>query len=173
MKKLLLLCALLVPGQAFAGNAVCVSAVPTLTVGAYSSGQLMGGLLTFSGALDPNVGSGHITSVNVTDKAAQAVDLDVVIFDQNPTATTFTNAATFAPNSADLTKIRAAVNLGSSSRFAFSANSVHYSGSLAMPVQALSSASASSTLYGALVARGAYTAASVSDATVIVCIARD
>jgi len=173
MKKILGLLFLLLPNVAFAGSTVCVSAVPTLTVGAYSSGQLMGGLLTFSGALDPNTGSGHVTSVNVTDKAAQAVDLDVYIFDQNPTATTFTNAATFAPNSADLPKIRASVNLGSSSRFAFSANSVHYAGSLALPVQGLSSASLSTTLYGALVARGAYTAASVSDATVIICVARD
>lgn len=177
MKKLLLL-ALLLPTLAVAQSTQAtrfISAAPTVdTGGAYASGDLIGGKLTFTNALRPAVGSGYVVSVAIADKAAQAVDLDLVLFRSDPTGTTFTDQAAFDPADTDLSKVLAVINFGSSSRFAFSDNGTKYVGSLAIPLQGLTSASAvQGTIYGALVARGAYTGASSSDITITLGISQD
>lgn len=173
MKKLLfLVLAIVFPQLVLAEGVACVSSTPVIDTSAYATGDLMGGKQTLAGLLDPNVGSGHVISVTISDKAAQAIDLDYVLFSQDPTGTTFTDQAAFDPADADLPYMAAPVNLGSSSRFAFSDNSIHHVGSLALPVQVTGTGS-KSTLYGALVARGAFTAATASDVTVTVCVFRD
>lgn len=178
MRRALLLLLLICPALAQAQSVLVTkftSASPTVdTGGAYASGDLIGGKLTFSNALRSNVGSGYLVSVAISDKAAQAVDLDLVIFRTDPTGTTFTDQAAFDPADADLSKVAAVINFGSSARFAYSDNGTKYLGSLAIPIQALTSANApTSTLYGALVARGAYTGASSSDITVTLGVSQD
>lgn len=175
MKRLILLLALLAGGLPDIANAQNViatrfgSASPTVdTGGAYATGELIGGKLTFTNLLRPTVGTGYLVSVNLVDKAAQAVDLELWLFSSNPTNTTFTDQAAFDLDDADLSKVAAVINLGSATRFALADNSVHFVGSLALPIRGLNASSqASGTLYGALVARGAYTGASASDITII------
>lgn len=148
----------------------CVTVTPTIDTAAYATGDYMGAStpMSFTGALRSSTGSGYITAAWITDKAAQAFDIDLIIFKSNPTATTFTDNAAFAPATADLLNIVAPINFGSTSRFAFSANSIHYVGNLMYPVT-----SAGTTLYGALVARGAYDGTSSSDLAVTLCTSQD
>lgn len=168
---------LLVPSLAFGQNVGAtkfISVTPTITAGAYSTGQDIGGKLTFTNALRPTVGSGYIVSVCVSDKNAQAIDLDFVPFNSNPSATTITDTVALDIDDADISKVAAPVNLGSASRFAFADNSTHCVGSLAIPVQGKTSAGApDGTIYGVLVARGAYTGASTGDITVTLGISQD
>lgn len=155
-----------------------VSASPTCDTSAYATGELIGtgttGKLTFSGALRGSSGTGYIVGVKVSDKAAQAVDFDLVIFSRNPSATTFTDQAAFDISDTDLTKVVAVINLGSSSRFAFADNSVHYVGGLFLPVEAIDAdGNVATTLYAALVSRGTPTFATGSDVTVTLEISQD
>jgi hypothetical protein len=176
--KRLLIALLLLPAIASAQQVVptrFISASPTVDTGsAYASGDLLGTKMTFTNALRNSVGTGYVIAVDISDKAAQAVDMDLVLFRQDPTNTTFTNNGAFSPADADLPKIIGVVNLAAASRFNFVDNGVKYLSGLALPIQGLSSTSASQgTLYGALVARGAYTGASSSDITVTLAIAQD
>lgn len=150
-------------------NTVFTSSTPTVDTGAYGTGELIGGKLTFSNCLSHSR-SGFITCVLLSDKAAQAVDLELVIFGSDPTGTTFTDQAAFDIADADLTKIQAIISLGSASRFAYADNGVKYLGSLALP---LKSAAGSGTIYGALVSRGTPTFAAASDVTVTLGISQD
>jgi hypothetical protein len=175
MKKALSILALLLfPACAFADpypSSVCVSATPVADLAAYATGELIGGKLTFAGALRSQTRAGFITSVTVLDKAAQAVDLEVELFDEDPTATTFTDQAAFDPDDTDLGKMKTPILLGSTERFAYSDNSLHAIGSLSIQVGGKSTSG--TILYGALVARGAYDGASASDLTVTICISQD
>lgn len=153
----------------------CTTVSPTVTAGAYTSGQDMGGLLTFTNALRSSSRAGLVTAVNVVDLAAQTADLELVLFNDNPSGSTFTDNATLTIAAADIPKIAAVVSLSTSSRFSWgSLRGVKYLGSLSLPVQGGQSTGTSSpTLYGALVSRGTPTQASTSDIKVTVCISQD
>lgn len=174
MKKILALIFLL-PSLALAqnGNARLVSVTPTIEAAAYATGDVIGGKLTFTNALQQTVASGYAVSAMISDKAAQAVDLDLVLFRQDPSSTTFTENAALDINDADLSKVLGVINFASASRFAFADNSVHYVGSLALPIEGRSSTGMSGTIYGVLVSRGAPTFASTSDLTITIGVARD
>ena len=172
----ILVALLLFPVECLAqpGKTKCVTASPTVdTGGAYASGELIGGELTFTNILDKNVGSAHITSISIADKASQAIDLDLEISRSSLTGTTFTDQAALDIADADLSKIIAIVSFGSAQRFAFADNGLKYLGSLALAVQTPNASTPSGTLYGAVIARGAYTGASASDLAVTVCVAQD
>lgn len=155
-------------------STVFISASPVCDTSAYATGELIGGKLTFSNTFRNGVGTSFLTSVCMVDKAAQAVDFDLVLFDQNPSNTTFTDQAAFDIDDADLSKVVAVINLGSSSRFAFADNSVHYLGSLYLPLRGTDSAGgATRTLYGALVSRGTPTFAASTDVTIKLGISQD
>lgn len=179
MKKLffLVLFAACVPQLAFAqssGNARLITATPTVDTSAYQTGELVGGKLTFTGALKTITGTGYLVSVNMMDQSAQAVDFDVVIFREDPTGTTFTDQAAFDVADADTSKIIAVVQLGSATRFAFADNSVHFIGSLAIPVQATNSGGGiAGTLYGALISRGTPTFTAATDVKITIGVSRD
>lgn len=173
MKRYVLAC-LLLPAVAWADpypSTVCVSATPVADTAAYATGELIGGKLSFPGALRNQTRAGYVTSVVVLDKAAQAIDLEVELFDQDPTNTTFTDQAAFDPDDADLSKMKTPILLGSTERFSFADNSLHAIGSLSIAIGGNSSST--STMYGALIARGAYDGESASDLTVTICISQD
>lgn len=150
-----------------------VSASPTADTNAYATGELIGGKLTFSPAVRSQTGTGYVVSVKVVDLSAQAADLELVIFSENPAATTFTDQAAFDIADADVSKVVAVVALGSASRFAYADNGVKYVGSLLIPVQARSGDTFTKTLYGALLSRGTPTFAGASDLTVTLGISQD
>lgn len=90
---------------------VVLTATPTIDTSAYATGELMGSseisladaVLPFSILNGVNRGgSGTIQSVVIVDEDAQEVNLDVYFFDAEPSNTTFTDQAAFAPADADL-----------------------------------------------------------------------
>lgn len=173
MKRFLagLLAAVLIPTLAAAqssGPTRCVSATPTVDTSAYATGDLIGGKLTFSPAAGSSTkGTGYIVSANITDKADQSVDLELVLFRSNPTTTTFTDQAAFDPSDADLANVVAVISLPAATTFfTYNDNGVHFLGSLAIPFRGI-------TLYGALVSRGTPTFSAASDVTVNLCASVD
>lgn len=65
---------------------------PTVTVGAYSAGDAVGGLLTFADAASVYKGDGKVTKVVIVDDAKQDSHLVLALFDR-----TFTPTADNAP----------------------------------------------------------------------------
>lgn len=170
---LFLLLPLVAEAQNF-GSTVFVSATPVCDTSAYATGDLMGGKLTFSDAFRPDKAAGQLVGVRIKDLAAQAIDLDLVLFSRDPSLTTFTDQAALDIHDTDLGKVVATINLGSSSRFAFADNSVHFIASQYIPLEGKDSNGApSTTIYGALVARGAFTCATASDVTITLEILQD
>lgn len=139
----------------------------------YSAGDLVGGKLTFTGALNAVTGTGMLMSVLIEDAAAQAGDVDLVIFESNPSSTTFTENSALAIHASDLSKVVAVVKLASTEDSVYSANAAKFKGNLWIPVRALSSTSPGSTLYGAMVARETINLAGTADLTVTLAIVCD
>lgn len=85
-----------------------VAATPTVTAGAYSAGDIVGGLMTFSvaKALDVPV---KLTSVLVTLKAAVTPSMRLIIFNADPSSTTTTDNAAYSLNAADAFKVRCTI----------------------------------------------------------------
>ena len=128
---------------------------PTVTAGAYSANDVVGGRLQFIGWRH-----GTLQSVTITDAAAQAVDYVLVFFESQPTD--ITDNATFDIADADLGKIIYQDGLTSSAnRQAFTDNSYHYLYGLSVPIW-----SAGGTVFGFLITPGTPTYAATSDITV-------
>lgn len=88
------------------GTTVGVTVTPTVTVGAYSAGFCVGGLMTFNNATRPGgPGSALTQAAVVTDVSGQDSNIDIVLFRANPTNSTFTDHAACTVANADLTKI--------------------------------------------------------------------
>ena len=75
----------------------------TVGTGAYTAGDVVGGLLTFEVSTENGARSGNIVSVLLTDDHKQSEQYVLYLFDQAPT--TIANDAAFAPTIADLKKI--------------------------------------------------------------------
>ena len=128
---------------------------PTVTAGAYSANDVVGGLLTFSG-----LRNGTLQAITICDNAAQAVDYLLVLFESQPSV--IDDADTFDLGDADLAKIIYQDSLTSSSnRQAFTDNSYHYLYGLSVPIW-----SAGGTVFGFLITPGTPTYAATSDITV-------
>lgn len=76
-----------------------ISVVPTITAGAYSAGDAVGGLLTFTNAASVYKGDGKITKVVINDNAKQAAHLALALFDRTFTPTA--DNAAWDPSDAD------------------------------------------------------------------------
>ncbi len=128
---------------------------PTVTAGAYSTNDVVGGLLTFSG-----LRNGTLQAITICDNATQAVNYLLVLFESAPT--TIADNATFDIADADLDKIIYQDSLTSASeRQAFTDNSYHYLYGLSVPLW-----SAGGTVYGFLITTSTPTYAATSDITV-------
>lgn len=141
---------------------VYVSQTPTVTAGAYSANDAVGGMMTFvnAGASGVDVEQGVILdSVIVTDKGKQDALLDLVLFNQGFTATADNGAFTIVDT--DLPNIVAVVAI--STYYDAADNSVAFARNLGIP---LPLAIPGSALYGQLVTRGTPTYASASDLAV-------
>jgi len=140
--------------------ATVVTAQPVNGTAAYSAGDLVGTKMAFSGAARHSFGgAGLVKSVLVSDLAKQnAQALELVLFDADPSGTTFTDGDALDVADGDLPKIVGVVPLGT-------ADAVGYNDSAVYSVRNVNVAYsiASRTLYGALVARGTPTYASTAD----------
>jgi len=138
---------------------------PTVTAGAYSANEAVGGKLTFADAVDPGASPGALLeSVTILDLAKQDIQLDLVLFDRDFTATT--DNAAFDPSDADAAHIIGVVKVTDYADFADS--SVATKAGIGLPLKCASG----STIYGQLVTRGTPTYAAVTDITVTLGIVR-
>ena len=135
------------------------TSTPVCDTGIYASGDLIGGKLTLSNVLEMSGGGGVIHSVVVADKAKQNSALDIVIFDSDPSATTFTDQSALTIADADLLKIVGIIPIAATDYRSFADNSCADLKSVGLIVKG----SATSTLYACVVSRGTPTYASASD----------
>jgi hypothetical protein len=135
------------------------AAAPAVTTTAYASGNVVGGLLTFTGAARAAAGAGLIQAASVLSKSVQTAALDLLVFSANPSASTFTDHSAVSINSADTDKLVGVIHLTDWS--ALGTASIAQAVSAGLPFKLASGTS----LYGVLVARAAMTLASTSDLT--------
>jgi hypothetical protein len=86
-----------------------VAATPTVTNGAYSAGDIMGGLIDFPALARANDELIVITGVQVISKAAVTPSLTLVLFNADPGSTTTTDNAAYSLNAADAFKVVKAI----------------------------------------------------------------
>jgi len=135
---------------------------PTITAGAYSSGDNVGGKMTFQIPPSVNGGRAQIRSVTLTDKAKQQVDTDIVIFDSDPTSTTFTDNVEMDIDDSDLDKI--ILNEDLRTHNPYKDNGISQNLSLQTAVEP------NTSYFATIVTRGTPTYASTSDLSVVIII---
>jgi hypothetical protein len=135
---------------------------PTVTIGAYSANDVIGGRLKFTG-----LRVGTLQSITVCDNAAQSVDYTLVLFEAQPTD--ITDNATFDIADADLPKIIYQDELAASAtRQAFTDNSYSFLWNLDVPLWSTGDA-----VYGFLITSGTPTYAATNDITVALQVETD
>lgn len=138
---------------------------PAVSAGAYSAGDIVGGLLTFPIAGGkPSVVM--VTGAQVSIKAAVTSTLSLLLFDADPSATTQTDNAALSLNVADLAKLIKAVPVsapgGVSSLFDLGTPNVYSADGLNIPCRCADG----QNLYGLLIDGTGFTLASTSDIVV-------
>lgn len=152
-----------------------VTAAPVVDTAINASGDTLGGLLTFTGAIFASNGLAKLKAVRITDTSKQSANVDLLLFSANPTGSTFTTNAATAIVAADLPKIVTCINITTHS--AFSATGLSYARGLdekifsATPVSGVGQMTF--TLYGALIARATPTYAATSALNVYLDIEQD
>jgi len=138
-----------------------VAASPTVDTNAYASGDLIGGKLTFSDLAASDQMLKIMTAV-IKDESKQTADIDLVLFRDDPSATTFTDQAALDIADGDLGKVCGVITFRSGQTFGFNDNGVMVQQNIGLCTQL-----AGTTLYGALVSRGTPTYAAATDVTVM------
>lgn len=159
-----LLAAATPPGESYIGRLggdvlTAPGSTPTVSTTAYASGNVVGSLITFTGAARLAAGSGLIQAASVMSKSAQTAALDLLIFSANPSASTFTDKAAVAINAADLDKLVGVIHLTDWSALGTASIAQAVGGGLPFKL------ASGTSIYGVLVARAAITLASTSDLT--------
>lgn len=132
------------------------SATPTVTVGAYSANDVVGGTLTF-----PDMTHGIIRGITLADENKQAGAYQVVFFDALPTD--IADNATYDIADADLRNVIAGVHItdtAGADKFDLSDNKVYSRQGLNIPFTRKDDAVAT---YAFLIALGTPTYAAVND----------
>lgn len=137
-------------GMNVGGKTVKVSTTPTVTAtNSYGANYVVGGLQTFTNAFTAT-GSGIIQSIKINMKKVESSGFTMILFDANPSNTTWTDAAAAAINAADVAKVKAVVALN-----AYSGLGTHtalYADGLGIAINA-----GATSLYGVLIANAALT----------------
>ena len=123
---------------------------PTVTASnSYGVNYVVGGLLTFSNSFT-TTGSGIIQSIKVNMKKIETSGFMLVLFDSNPSNSTWTDAAVANINAADVAKVKAVVSLTSTN--ILGTHTCLYADGLGIAVNA-----GGTTLYGVLISLSALT----------------
>lgn len=142
---------------------VVVQVTPAASALGYAAGDLVGTKLEFTDATRVADGGGEIKTVVIADKDKEDCEFDLVLFGDDPDATTFTDGAALDVADADLAKIVGVINVPSADYTDFTDNSVAVEPDCGVVFEL---SSGTTTLYGALIARAAATFTSSSDITV-------
>ncbi len=149
------------------GKTAKIATALTVTASsAYTTGNVVGGKITFSSAL-LTAGSGVLESISLRSKSVQTATFTLFLFDSNPTNTTWTDKTAPSINVADIPFLVGAYQLSSYS----SGLGTHTIYTLNGISQAL--AAGATTLYGILVVAGTPTFTATTDLTVVLGILQD
>jgi len=144
-----------------------ISQTPTVTAGAYSAGDAVGGLLTFANAARVSGGGGAIKDVLLVDDAGQDAELELWLFDR--TFTAMADNAAWAPSEADLEHLVTVISTEDSARGWMAAGTPS-----AIEIEVARRYDLNGTsLFGQLVTRGTPTFAATDDLTVKVGLLQD
>ena len=102
-----------ISGPQLGGKSKIVKLNPTISLPAtqYTSGDVVGGKLTVSGAITFPAGTAMLQSLLILDKSNQKAALTIIVFDADPSASTFTDNSAPVINAADVSKIIRKVNV--------------------------------------------------------------
>lgn len=143
---------------------------PTITAGAYSTGDAVGGMLTFPDMFEAGFHTGILQSVVIVDDAKQSVKLELHLFDQTFTATA--DNAAFDPSDADLENYLGFVTIEATDYADFTDNSAALVSNVGLLIKS-GAPSTSVALFGQLVVRGTPTYAATDDLTIKVGVLQD
>lgn len=118
----------------------------------YAAGDLIGDVLEIDLAGFRDTPGLVLQSVLLVDEAGEEEDIDLVLFDSDPDATTFTDNAALDLDPADLARIVGVVPL--TAYFAFDSNAIAQAANLALPIRLDWRDSGPASIFVALVARG-------------------
>ena len=138
------------------------SATPAVDTAIYASGDLIGTMLTFKNVTRTAGRGGEIIDAILTDLAKQSAVIDLILFDADPTNTTFTDQAAFDSADADMPKAIGAIEFLTY----YGLNDNSFASETAIGMGFLPANAAPTTIYGALVSRGTPTFAAATDVTV-------
>ncbi len=139
-----------------------ITVSPAVTAGAYAAGNCVGGLMTLSNAVRAAGYGGVLRKVIVSFLAGNTPTLDLLLFNANPTGSTFTDRSAVAVVAADVTSITGACQIADYTLAAASTMSVGQA-IVAIP---FIPAAAATTMYAQLVARSAFTPTGIADLSV-------
>jgi hypothetical protein len=130
------------------------SVSPTITASAYTSGMVIGGLLTFTGALRNAKGTGVLQSISANFSSnIFSQGLVVFFFSANPSSSTFTDKTTPAIATADAGKMLGYVALSSYTSALGSNHTCYFQNQINM----ILSAASSGTIYAVVISTAGVT----------------
>lgn len=132
-----------------------VTVAPTITAGAYSAGDVVGGLMT----IPLESYSGIIRQVNVDDDDNEKADITLYFFNASPTAVLDNGA--FAPTIADLKKLVGILNIATAAYTTVNGNAWAFKA--AVDIEYAVAESGVPSLYAYCVATATPTYAAVTD----------
>lgn len=141
------------------GQIISAATALTVTASAYTSGNCMGGKITIANIARANDITGRLTKLVMQSKSLQTFAFDVVLFNADPSASTFTDRGTFDVVAADWNKVIGVVHVSDWTALGATRSSAQALG-LNIPFSPVSGAR---TLYAAIAVRSTPTPASTSD----------
>ena len=78
------------------GKSICVTPIITTTIGSYSSGDSIGGVITLKDVMARKNGTAILKSVLVMDNDGQSSGLTILFFSSNPTGATANDNSAFS-----------------------------------------------------------------------------
>ena len=153
--------------DAMAGSGDTIIQIPTITAGAYSANDAVGGLLTFANAARVSGGGGIVKSLIILDDEGQDAELELWLFSVTFTAMADNDA--WAPSEGDMENLVGIVTTTDGAYFQAAAGARS-----AARVEASQRYDLTATsLFGQLVTRGTPTYAATDDISVILGILQD
>lgn len=114
-----------------------ITVTPTISETVYSAGDCLGGKLSLptsvAGEYD-QYGSCYVDAIKITDKGGHATQIDVIVFADDPSNTTFADNSALSVSDSDLNKIAGGVSILNADYINMSDNSFAYLSKIGMPV---------------------------------------
>jgi hypothetical protein len=136
-----------------------ITLTPTITAGAYSAGDTVGGKLTLTSALGAS-NKGKIIGAVLTDLGKQSAAMSLVFYAANPSLTLAADGDALDVDDADLVRIIGGFSIAALDYIAFADSSAAVKSSLSVPLEG-----SAQTIYAHMMTTGTPTYTSTSDLT--------